>query len=150
MNFSSSDHTRVYNHLVISDALHTSGQPTPAQFQAIKEAGFTHVINLAPSHTANSLKKQPQILEKLGLRYTYIPVDFKAPNDEDFAAFTTAMSEKPDEKIWVHCQANMRVSAFIYRYRCETLGEDEATAREDILKIWEPFGVWKKFTSWPG
>lgn len=37
-----------------------------------------------------------------------------------------------DDKVWVHCAANMRVSAFIYRYRCTVLGEDRDTAARDL------------------
>ena len=48
-------------------------------------------------------------------------------------------------QLWVHCAANMRLSAFMYRYRVCVLGVDKRVARSDLNKIWEPFGVWKKF-----
>jgi hypothetical protein len=47
--------------------------------------------------------------------------------------------------VWVHCAANMRVSAFVYRYRREILAESDAAALKDLHRVWEPFGVWKSF-----
>jgi hypothetical protein len=39
------------------------------------------------------------------------------PTDTEFEQFKDAMAKLNGKKIWVHCAANMRVSAFIYRYR---------------------------------
>jgi hypothetical protein len=61
--------------------------------------------------------------------------------------YTTIWKSTTNEKIWVHCAANMRASAFIYRYRCSVMKEEESIARQDIEKIWQPFGVWKNFLS---
>ena len=41
--------------------------------------------------------------------------------------------------------ANYRVSAFLYRYRREVLGTDEAQARADMEDVWHPEGVWATF-----
>ena len=83
----------------------------------------------------------------LGLEYIHIPVDFKNPTEGDFSRFTEAMAYMGGREVWVHCAANMRVSAFIYRYRREILGVDKDVAQEDLRKIWEPFGVWKSFVN---
>jgi hypothetical protein len=39
----------------------------------------------------------------------------------------------------------MRVSAFVYKYRREILGESDVTALKDLHRVWEPSGVWKSF-----
>jgi hypothetical protein len=49
------------------------------------------------------------------------------------------------EPVHVHCIANYRVSAFLYRYRREVRGMDEARARADLEAIWQPEGVWAAF-----
>lgn len=135
----------IYNYRKISDRLHTSGQPSAEQFAQIKERGFNHVINLVPSNHENALPNQGDVLEKLGVTYTHIPVDFKAPQESDFEQFVQVMQAAGDEPVWVHCAANMRVSAFVYRYRRDILQEDEGLIRKDLEAIWEPFGVWKAF-----
>ena len=50
------------------------------------------------------------------------------------------MSANLEAQLWVHCAANVGVSAFIYRYRTSELGEEEAVARSDMTKIWHP--IW--------
>lgn len=140
----------IYNYLRISDTLSTSGQPTENQFHAIQEAGFKTVINLLPHNTENSLKNEAELLTTFGIRYIHIPVNYKNPTEEDFKRFVRSMQAVAAEKAWVHCAANARVSAFLYRYRCSVLGEDEHIARNDLQKIWAPFGIWKKFISQDG
>lgn len=137
----------IYNYHYINDTITTSGQPTEEQFKLIKDAGYQSVINLAPHNSENSLTDESELLNELGLEYIHIPVDFKNPTNEDFREFVESMTHSPTEMTWIHCAANMRVSAFIYRYRCEVLRENAAIAKLDLEKIWKPFGVWKEFVS---
>src|SRR5690606_1680022 len=82
-----------------------------SQFPAIRAAGYTQVINLAPHGAENALPDERAMVEGLGMRYVHLPVDFSNPTEEDFAAFCAAMSGMSgDERIYVHCAANMRVS----------------------------------------
>ncbi|MEM6535847.1 MAG: protein tyrosine phosphatase family protein [Pseudomonadota bacterium] len=145
LKFSKDTPQSVFNYLELSDELATSGQPTAKQFENIKQAGFETVINLLPHNHENALPDQQTLMGKLGLAYIYIPVDFKSPQEDEFDAFCNAMDAEAGKKVWVHCAANMRVSAFIYRYRTERLGTDKAAARADMDKIWAPYGVWKTF-----
>ena len=146
LRFSGNSIEDIYNYLQIDDALATSGQPNQEQFTLIRDAGYQTVINLAPNSVLeNSLQNEGSLLASLGFDYVHIPVDFNNPTDDDFARFVNSVQDHADQEIWVHCAANMRVSAFVYRYRCTVLGEDEQQARADLETIWEPFGVWKKF-----
>jgi len=139
----------VFNYVKISDSLATSGQPTEDQFAAIRDEGFETIINLLPHDHENALKAEAEIVPAMGMEYLYIPVVFTAPNEENFAQFVAAMQERRDNKVWVHCAVNARVSAFVARYREETLGEPRHTARAPIGQIWEPFGVWVDFLDGP-
>lgn len=135
----------IYNVLPIHETLLTSGQPTEAQFRHVKDAGYQTVINLAPHSAENALPDEAATLAALGLEYVHIPVDFQRPTEDDFRAFCEAMERVRDRKVHVHCAANMRVSAFVYRYRRDVLGEDAENAARDLHRIWEPFGVWRAF-----
>lgn len=137
----------IFNHLRISDALTTSGQPTEEQFRRVKDAGFHRVINLAPHGGENALPDEPGVLAALDIEYIHIPVDFRAPSEDDFDRFCEAMEAARGAPVWVHCAANMRVSAFVYRYRRDVLRENSEAAARDMEKIWEPFGVWKAFVA---
>ena len=135
----------VFNYLPISESIITSGQPTEAQFRFVKDAGFLHVINLAPHQAENALPDEGATLRSLGIEYVHIPVDFQHPTDDDFARFCEAMEQVGPAPILVHCAANMRVSAFMYRYRRDVLHQNPAELTRDLHRIWEPFGVWKDF-----
>jgi uncharacterized protein (TIGR01244 family) len=140
----------IFNYIPLSSSLATSGQPTEAQLAAVKAAGFQCVINLAPHGLENSLPDEAGLVTALGMDYVHIPVDFKNPTDGDFAAFCNAMAQANDQNVLVHCAANMRVSAFMYRYRTQVLKEDTASAQQDLQRIWKPFGVWTDFIDRPG
>lgn len=136
--------TDIYNYLPIANLYATSGQPSEAQFQLIKDAGYDTVINLAPTSVLeNSVIEEAALLSQLGMNYVHIPVDFKNPTEEDFQSFVESLGNS--DKVWVHCAANMRVSAFTYRYRTTVLGDDKAEAAADLSKIWQPMGVWSDF-----
>ena len=137
----------VFNYLQISERVSTSGQPTEEQFLLIREQGFRTVINLAPHSADNALKDEQALLMTLGINYIHIPVDFKSPTEDDFNEFSRNMQDVSDGKVWVHCAANMRVSAFMYKYRCSVLNDEPDNAKKDLNKIWQPSGVWKTFLS---
>ena len=135
----------IYNYLPINERISTSGQPTEKQFELVKAQGFTTVINLAPADAENSLADETGTLAGLGMHYIHLPVNFAKPTNENFETFVQHMKDIEDQKVWVHCAANMRVSAFMFRYRTEVLGEPRDIVQVDLDSIWEPFGVWKKF-----
>jgi hypothetical protein len=55
------------------------------------------------------------------------------------------MEQRAGQRIWVHCAANMRVSAFLGLYR--VLRQDLPVAQAFALmhEIWQPDPVWSKF-----
>ena len=136
----------IYNYVDLPGLYPTSGQPSEVELEQICLAGFDVVINLAPNSVLeNSVVDEAKILEQQGVKYIHMPVDFKAPTDQDFDMFVDTLNAHKNNKVWVHCAANMRVSAFTYRYRTTRLGIDKNDAEIDLLKIWEPFGVWTDF-----
>ncbi|MCH8543930.1 MAG: protein tyrosine phosphatase family protein [Alcanivorax sp.] len=135
----------IYNFLPLGPQLLTSGQPTEKQLARLRDTGVETVINLAPVTADNALPDEAATVAALGMRYVHIPVDFAAPSEADFRRFCDAMAARGEGSVLVHCAANMRVSAFMYRYRCEVLSEPPARARRDLHRIWRPQGVWRDF-----
>lgn len=135
----------IYNFLQISNTIATSGQPTPEQFQAIKEAGYQVIINLALPESLNALKDEKQIVESEDLQYVHIPVVWENPTMENINDFFRVMEANNDKQVFVHCAANMRVSAFIYLYRCLHQGISDEDAKKDLQKIWIPNEIWQRF-----
>jgi protein tyrosine phosphatase (PTP) superfamily phosphohydrolase (DUF442 family) len=135
----------IFNYLPINSYLATSGQPTEKQLSSIKAAGYEIVINLAPSGTENALQDEAALVKELAMEYIHIPVNFFKPSERKFGLFVDAMSQSKNKKVWLHCAANMRVSAFLFRYRRDILQENAAIAKRDLEKIWQPMGVWAQF-----
>ncbi len=140
------DFEDVLNYVNYSSTLCSSGQPTKRQFSLIQDAGYKGIINLAPYDRIEvPLKNEERIVTGLGMKHFHIPVDFLNPTMVDYSKFEDIMKSKAEQKIWVHCAANSRASAFIFKYRCNVLGLDPETAVWDLREIWEPFGIWKNF-----
>lgn len=137
----------IFNYLPLSNTLATAGQPNEKQFAAIERAGFRSVINLAPNGVENAIENEAAIVTGLGMSYTHIPVDFKNPTEADYQEFCRVMAQAGEMKLFVHCAANMRVSAFLFRYRTQVLGESLTIAQRDLHQVWVPFGVWSEFVA---
>ena len=60
-------------------------------------------------------------------------------------AFFEAMEHHKGRRIWVHCAANMRVSAFLGLYWRIRQGWPEHRAFALLREIWEPNVVWTEF-----
>lgn len=140
------DLKRIYNYRHVDESLGTSGQPTVAQLRSIGAAGFDTIVNLALHDDPRySLPDERGAVESLGLEYVHIPVTFAAPAQSDLLAFFAAMEAHRGRKVWVHCAANMRVSAFLGLYRVVIQGWEEERAFELMRGLWQPDEVWSAF-----
>jgi protein tyrosine phosphatase (PTP) superfamily phosphohydrolase (DUF442 family) len=137
--------SEIFSFRGIGGKLGTAGQPGEGQFRLVREAGFEAVINLALPTSDNALANEGSIVTGLGMAYVHIPVDFKAPTSQDFRAFWRVMDALEDRPVFVHCAANMRVSAFVFLYRVLRQGIAPAEAKPDLHAIWEPDEVWTRF-----
>ncbi|MBC8142280.1 MAG: protein tyrosine phosphatase family protein [Armatimonadetes bacterium] len=136
----------MYAFFPFSQTLATAGQPTATQFALVRDAGFDTVINLAPEDSTGALADEDLIVENLGMNYVPVPVRWQNPTDADLHRFFAEMDErKQREKLFVHCIANMRVSAFMYLYRVSREGVAEPEARAAMHSIWTPNETWQAF-----
>ena len=136
----------IYNYRRASPRLATSGQPTEAQIAAIAAAGFEVVINLALHDDPRySLADEPGTVQGLGMDYAHIPVKFAHPTAGDFNAFAAAMERNRQRQVWIHCAANMRVTAFLGLYRVLHEKWYEHEAFQLMHELWQPDEVWSAF-----
>lgn len=138
--------THIRNFLRIDDRLATSGMPQPDDFAALRQAGFEVAINLALPTSDNALPNEGDLASAQGMTYVHIPVRFDAPQPADFEQFTRVMDACAGQKVFVHCAANLRVSAFVFLHRLRH-GADRASAERDLAKIWQPEGIWREFVN---
>ncbi|MGH8247421.1 MAG: protein tyrosine phosphatase family protein [Gammaproteobacteria bacterium] len=137
----------IYNYLKIDERISTSGQPKAEDFSGIAGQGFQTVINLALPTSDHAIPDEGSIVTRTGMNYVHIPVVWEAPRTEQFRKFADVVRHNENEKIWVHCVANMRVSCFMYLYHRKVKGMPEAEARALMNRIWDPgaFEQWNRF-----
>lgn len=131
----------IKNFHFVSDELASSGMLNFRKYQEIKDYGFQHVINLIPGLQI----KERRIVEKLGMSYEQIPVDWNKPTLEDFKQFVALMKSYNQEKVYVHCQLNWRAASFVYLYRVTQLGIEKEIAQKDLQAIWNPHDGWDEY-----
>ena len=143
-----SELSKIYNFAEINDNLGTAGQPTREQFPSIKEAGYQVVINLADGTSKHDIPEEADIVRELDMDYHNIPVDWENPAENDLAQFFSLMEANQAKKVFVHCIANYRVSAFVMLYRVIKRGVALSEAKAFKETIWKPekvFPVWDSF-----
>ena len=124
----------------------TSGQPRSEHFPAMAAAGYVAVINLALHDDPRySLPDERGDVRAAKMDYIHIPVQFAHPTVADLNAFMEAMDCYRGRRVWVHCAANMRVTAFLGLYRVLRQGWDRHLAFEVMKSVWEPNDVWTAF-----
>jgi protein tyrosine phosphatase (PTP) superfamily phosphohydrolase (DUF442 family) len=122
----------------------SSGQPTPEQLQDLKDEGFERVAYIAFSN-ATGLPDEDVLVKGLGMQYLHIPVDWDKPLTSEFDHFADYMQRGKDSKTLLHCQINLRASAFSFLYRVIYQGVSVAEAKEDMNSVWQPTEVWRDF-----
>ena len=135
----------IYNYRRLTDAIATAGQPTEEELEAVAQAGFEVVVNLALHGAEYSLSDEPGTVESLGMRYIHIPVEWQRPLRADLERFFEVMDQLEGRRVFVHCAANKRVSVFIALYRQLRLGWTAEAVMPDVLAVWEPDPVWSAY-----
>jgi protein tyrosine phosphatase (PTP) superfamily phosphohydrolase (DUF442 family) len=125
--------------------LSSSAQPSAMYLARVKALDYAVVINLAPPQSHGSIASEGAIVNGQGVRYVNLPVDFNRPTAEDFRRFEDEMQRHAGASVLVHCQVNMRASAFVFLYRVIHEGAPVEEAASKLTGVWIPDRVWKKF-----
>jgi protein tyrosine phosphatase (PTP) superfamily phosphohydrolase (DUF442 family) len=133
------------NFVAWREGLSSAAQPSAKWLAQVKERRYDVVINLAPPQSHGSLPNEGGIVGSKGVVYVNIPVDFGAPTAEDFRLFSEVVKASAGRNVLVHCQVNLRGSAFVFLYRVihENAPAGEALAK--LAGVWQPDRVWRKF-----
>jgi uncharacterized protein (TIGR01244 family) len=135
------------NYVAATERLHTAGQPDAATLATLAEQGFELVVNLAPPSSQGAVADEGKLIAEDGPTYVNIPVSWQQPTYEDFELFSAVMNGARDRKVLVHCQLNMRASAFTFLYRVIHEGVAPEEALEALRAVWIPRDQWATFTA---
>jgi protein tyrosine phosphatase (PTP) superfamily phosphohydrolase (DUF442 family) len=136
----------IINFRRLGSDLITGGQPTEAQLALAAAAGAEVVINLGRLDPAYALPDERGTVAALGLIYEHIPVVWAEPTAADLDAFFAAMARHAGRRLFIHCAANYRASAFNLLYRVLRLGWRIEDALPDMRAIWDP----AEYPQWQG
>lgn len=135
----------IKNYIQVSERIASSGQPNREQFKSIAEAKYQIVINLAMPNSDTAIPEEGNIVTALDMLYVHIPVPFDAPNVNHLRQFIKVMDAFADQKVWLHCVANYRASAFLYQYQRLIYGATPENAKKVMLPSWKPNEIWQNF-----
>jgi protein tyrosine phosphatase (PTP) superfamily phosphohydrolase (DUF442 family) len=135
------------NYVAATERLHTAGQPNAATLATLAERGFELVVNLAPPNNQGAVADEGKLVAEDGPTYVNIPVNWQKPTYEDFELFSAVMNGARDRKVLVHCQLNMRASAFTFLYRVIHESVPPEEAMEALRAVWIPRDQWAAFTA---
>ena len=133
----------ILNYIKINEFITTSGQPMIEEFELIKNEKFEVVINLSVFTSSNAIKNEDEIVTNLGMCYFHIPVDFENPKIEDLKKFINILQAFKNNKVWIHCSKNYRVSAFMYVYHKYILRTPFEKIDISIFELWSPNHTWQ-------
>jgi protein tyrosine phosphatase (PTP) superfamily phosphohydrolase (DUF442 family) len=133
----------IVNYLEVSEQLGTGGQPEPQAFAALATAGYRVVINLAMPHSEDAVPDEDWLVTEQGMTYAHLPVPWEEPTLAHLARFFALMEAFRQERVFVHCIMNMRVSVFVYLYRVCRQRVAPEVAQAALLRIWQPDGQWQ-------
>ncbi len=123
--------------------LATSGMPDRAHFAAMRAAGFEVVINLALPTSDCAMADEGALVTAQCMTYVHLPVKFDAPTAVNFEQFSRLPELFAGQRVFVHCAANWRVSAFVFLHRMRAGAAERQVAERDLRAIWEPDAVWR-------
>jgi len=135
----------IFNYVQLTERIATSGQPTKKQFIDIANKEYKAIINIAMPDSDNAIQDEGSIVTFLGMSYFHIPVPFDAPEKSHLVLFLKLLKGLEENKIWVHCALNYRVSAFMYHHHKLVLKLPDKEAKSVIFENWKPNKVWRKF-----
>ena len=134
------DLTTIRNYVEISDRLTTAGQIAYDQIPQLREQGYDVVVNLATASRERNSLEGFHVTES-GMTYIHIPVVWEQPRLSDLSMFFDVMEANQGRKVFVHCFANMRASAFVYMYRTLVEGVSDDDALGHMSEVWDPAEV---------
>jgi protein tyrosine phosphatase (PTP) superfamily phosphohydrolase (DUF442 family) len=126
----------IYNFIQVDDHVATAGQPTAEQLAAVRDDGYQVVVNLAPVDERSEAVDEANTVRSLGMTYHHLPVPWDDPRPEHFREFVEIMDGIGTGKVFVHCAANYRVTAFYSLYASQRRGWSDTQADELMATVW--------------
>jgi protein tyrosine phosphatase (PTP) superfamily phosphohydrolase (DUF442 family) len=100
-----------------------------------------------PDHP-HALADEGAVVSALGMNYVHIPVSFEQPLKAQVTLFCNILEAMGNDKVFIHCIMNFRVSAFMYHYLTKVKNTSDEAARSLMFEYWELDPVWQALMAW--
>lgn len=140
----------IYNFREVTPDLACAGQPSEGELASVAEAGYAVVVNLGLLGTQYALPDEAGRVRALGMDYVHLPVQWRGPTPADLHAFLRAMRALAGRRVFVHCAANKRATAFLAVHCVRALGWTPERARGLVRSVWEPDALWARLLAEAG
>lgn len=85
------------------------GQPSRADFEALRSTGYRTVLNLRTDGEKGYPEGQSALLKELGLREIRIPLTYETLDAKGVDAFRAAVKDPANRPLVIHCGSSNRV-----------------------------------------
>lgn len=140
---------KAYNFKEVSELVSCSGTLKKVSLSSLLDENYDAVINLLPNDNEHAVDGEKREIEKLGIHYEYIPVNWGNPQYSDFEAFEFLMNTLKGKKVHIHCAANFRATAFYAIYARRNHAWSSIKVSKFMGSIWQlsEYPIWDKFVS---
>lgn len=115
------------------------GQPSRADFEALRATGYTTVLNLRTDGEKGYPEGQSALLKELGLREIRIPLTYESLDAKGVDAFRAAVKDPSNRPLVIHCGSSNRVGMLFAILAVL----DEGKSLEEAEKIGREAGMTK-------
>lgn len=138
----------IFNLIVVDPDTALAGMPSAEQLQAVGNEGYDLVINLAPEDQDGALADEASVARKVGLEYINIAVPWDAPSRDHYDRFAATLDAAKGKRVFIHCMANYRVTAFYAVYGVRKLGWTMPRAQALMDRIWNSRDDYRMDETW--
>ncbi len=124
----------IYNFLRLNEKYCTGGQPRAEELAELKATGTRAIVNL---RRPSEFEEAAEVAEarRLGLRYYNIPVNSRAPQDEQVEQFLKILKDPENLPVFIHCGSANRVGGFWMIQRVLVDGWSIEKAEAEALRV---------------
>lgn len=131
----------ITNYSRVDATVGCGGATQPAAMGALKKNGFVSVINLRlASESGADIDASRAAAQAAGLKYIHLPFDAASPDPKLVDNFLSAVSDKANQPVYIHCASANRVGAvwMIKRALQDGWSVDKAQAEAEAIGLTNP------------
>jgi len=131
----------IRNYSRVDATVGCGGATDPAAMKALKQEGYVAVINLRLANEPGvNIDESRAAAQAAGLKYLHMPFNAAMPDDKVVDNFLTAVADKSNQPVYIHCGSANRVGAMwmIKRVLQDRWAADRAMTEAEAIGLTSP------------